>query len=176
MIRNFELAGLKVLKCKNKTSNEALKELQYHANDIIFQHLKKPISRASKEYVFNALQDIGIKISKLDLPNNVEPKREEILDQLRTMLRALKNEQLQHTAFDEQKIKESVQKYALSQYLKQKDIGYDAETIIKHLRANKELIDEYQIEDEHLVFSFVKAQNELLQMLYNSYSIGRNEE
>lgn len=160
----FEQANLHIIKCQNKQTNDELKELHYQLNGYILKHLKRLITPYSNNYVIKQLINYGVKINNLSISNkDVQKKQNEILSQLKMMIK-----QLGSIVFEtnQEYNTESVQKYVVSCYLRQKE-NLSIQQIINILNEIKEIKEEYQISNP--IKSLQNANSELLTLLNNYY-------
>lgn len=159
MKRGEELQ-IKPIRCENKQGNDCLKQYVYSLNDILFPLSKRYISSGARNRLMTKLTHICKELSTTEVPPNCLPKKNEILDKCRTMYKALRN----YESDDNEYQRQSVVKYQLSQYLKNKP--QDDEEILKTLNSNKEIAEDYGTTP-----AFIKMQEELLQNIEHKYKI-----
>lgn len=81
--------GLAPIRCKNKEGTESLKTLHYRVNDILYAHTYRYIFQEEAVTINSKLVALGKELKELKVPEKAQPKKNEILNALRTICRSL---------------------------------------------------------------------------------------
>ena len=117
-----EIMNFTVIRCEAKVGTEALRELHYQANEIIFKYNMQFAFPQNAKQAAKQLTEVFVKIKDLDVKDAAKDKKNEILDKGREIVKSL-NEYTTNFKYDDTCVCaiESMCKYQLSNYLKNKE-------------------------------------------------------
>lgn len=90
MKRFNSIQDFTAIKCEAKACNDALRELHYQANDIIYNYAQQYAFPRNVQKAIDDLTKIFVEIKDLEVPATAKAKKEEILQKGRKMVRSLK--------------------------------------------------------------------------------------
>lgn len=173
--------GVSIIKdMEHKAGNEAMKNMLYRINDILYPAQTKYALPEIVKQTLNQLTTLGVECKDIHCSERYKPKKDEILKCLRERCLALQN-YLRDYDVNEQEEKVAIDKtmrYQLSISIKAKEdvknnkSGID--TLLKQLDSNKKVyqmfadkISSYAID----IKQFEKVQDELIEIFAREYSI-----
>jgi Tfp pilus assembly PilM family ATPase len=117
-----EIMNFTVIRCEAKVGTEALRELHYQANEIIFKYNMQFAFPQNAKQAAKQLTEVFVKIKDLEVKDAAKDKKNEILDKGREIVKSL-NEYTANFKYDDTCVCaiESMCKYQLSNYLKNKE-------------------------------------------------------
>ena len=117
-----EVKNFTSIRCDAKVGTEALKELHYQANEIIFRYNMQFAFPRNVKQATEQLTEVFVKIKDLEVNDAAKEKQEEILAKGREIVKSLK-EYVKNFKYDDSCVGaiESMCKYQLSNYLKNKE-------------------------------------------------------
>lgn len=169
-MQTFKELGISIIKCENKQGNDKIKEIHYRINELLFKYQMRYAMWGLASFLEKKLTEFGIELAAVETTEAARAKKNEILTILRKYVRVLK----QYTdvngidATEENKAATAIQKYSVSNYLKNKET-LSTEQIITILEDNKELYD--NAIKNYIIPSFKKMNDELIEMFKKRYAI-----
>lgn len=163
---------MEVIKTQAKEGNAKIQSLHYQINDILYKYSWRYIAPATANRLYSELGQLGKQLSEIDVTDRVKAKQEEILDNLRSILVALRSYAKTYTwiADDERQVTASLRCY-LSRYLKDRD-NLD---VVDCLKDNKQLWEEMYLQCPYRTNvkteKYIAMQNELLDKIRQLYAI-----
>lgn len=165
-----EIMNFTVIRCEAKVGTEALRELHYQANDIIFSYNMQFAFPKNVEQAIKQLTEVFVKIKDLDVKDAAKDKKNEILDKGREIVKSL-NEYTTNFKYDDTCVCaiESMCKYQLSNYLKNKE-NLTIATGVEMLEGNvvlREIANDVvaNINKQPDIRAFVRMQGEIVEIL-----------
>lgn len=167
-MKKFNEIGIAIIKCQNKTGADNLKEVHYKINGYIYKYFNMYAIKSLVRNLYSKLIECGKELKDLQVPQSAQSKKDEILQQLRTMCRSLDNYINTETYTEEDKNNAilATLKYKVSNYLRNKPLLTENE-ILSLLEENKTIYDLLNVNYQ----PFQKMQDELIQMLIDKYKI-----
>ena len=163
---------MEVIKTQAREGNAKIQSLHYQINDILFKYSWRYIAPATAKRLYSELGQLGKQLSELDVTDRMKAKQEEILNDLRSILVALRSYAKTYTwiADDEKQVNASLS-CNLSRYLKDRD-NLD---VVDCLKDNKQLWEEMYLQCPYRTnvktAKFKEMQQELLDKLTQTYNI-----
>lgn len=90
MLVQAKTLGLTPIKCENREGTEALKKIHYAINDVLYVNAGKYLFKPQAEKMYETLVNYGKELKDLEVPEKAQPKKNEILAELRTRCNSLK--------------------------------------------------------------------------------------
>lgn len=114
--------GLVFIKPQNKEGNDAIKTALYGVNDIVYKWCKKYADSATATTIANQLTEIGVTLNKADANARCLPKKNEVLQNLRTMVRGLKDFAVKHPNIVDDDVRQvdATIRYFMQDYIKRR--------------------------------------------------------
>lgn len=175
--------GVSIIKdMEHKAGNEAMKNMLYRINDILYPAQTKYALPEIVKETLSQLTALGMECKEIHCSERYQPKKDEILKCLRERCRTLQNYLNEYDA-DEQEEKVAIEKtmrYQLSVSIKAKEdfknIQSSIDALLKQLESNKKVyqmfagkISAYAIE----IKQFERVQDELIDIVACEYSISK---
>lgn len=155
------------IKCVNKQTTKELQELQGNANKLLFHYSNRFINGAIRDKLLKEFKSIGQETNLLNVTPKAEAKKQEILQQMRDIFKALN--QYQPDLHQYNYCGSKTLKWVLSTYLHYKEQGLDPATAIAILNNIKETRNEWA--KCTVPPALVNANKELLGYLSQEYKL-----
>lgn len=128
------------IKCVNKETTDYVRDLQQRANDELYPYRQRPLSYDAANALIKILTDVGVALSGAIVSEKQALRRNEIQEQLRTIIRQLKAYagSLSWENEDVQKI-QRIMNYFVQKVIQAKQKGFTTDVIVKLLRERKEI-------------------------------------
>ena len=121
-MKNGEEIVFKFIKTKATATTDKLKAIQYEVNQIVYDNNKRYISPTMAERLKKQLVEYGKSLKELNVGDKYKAKKDEMLDQLRTLCKQLNEyvKTFQWEKADAEQVDRTM-KYQLREYLKNKE-------------------------------------------------------
>ena len=176
--REISIAPIK-FENHNKSCDK-LEELIYEFNDLMYFYCGKVITYDAKQDILKAIEVIGTKIKDIDCNEKAEPRRHELLTNMRQVYRSVREYDVKHLSKDDVEQMQKLVNYSVALSIKAKQAGNDA--ILKQLEANKKVWNIYvnpfmkgKFGVTLGVSNLVKIQKELLQVIGKQFDLEYGE-
>ena len=122
MLPKYSEIGLVFIKPQNKEGNDAIKTALYGVNDIVYKWCKKYADAATATTISNQITQIGVELSKAECSGRCLPKKNEVLQSLRLMVRGLKDFAQKHPTIqdDDARQVDATIRYFMQDYIKRR--------------------------------------------------------
>lgn len=165
------------IKCVNKEATDYVRDLQQRANDELFPYRQRPLSPNATDTLIKILTDVGIALKGAIVSDKQALRRNEIMSQLRDIIRSLKayNTSLSWENEDVNKV-QRIMNYFTQKVIQAKEKGLTTKTVMALLKERKEIC-QYYISPlyQHVMCklnhdSFVKTESDLIGWFYGEWS------
>lgn len=173
-MKNGEEIGFKFIKTKATATTDKLKTIQYEVNQIVYDNNKRYISPTMGERLKKQLVEYGKSLKELNVGEKYKAKKDEMLDQLRTLCKQL-NEYIktfQWEKMDAAQV-ERTMKYQLREYLKNKETLNVEDYLQRNLEIWEEMYLPCPFSSAIDVSKFVSMQEELQERYCRKYDLKR---
>ncbi len=128
------------IRCQNKIGNDQMNEIQHNINAVVYKYGKSFIAPATAGTIYNTFVTCGQQLNDLKVTDKQNPKKQEILSQLRTICQNVRTySKSQLTVSDLEQIKGTM-KYRIYKFLEAKRNNTLTDSVIlDHLRTNTEI-------------------------------------
>lgn len=165
------------IKCVNKETTDYVRDLQQRANDELYPYRQRPLSPDATTALVKILTDIGVALKGAIVSDKQALRRDEIMKQLRTIIRNLMsyNSTLTWENEDVNKV-QRIMNYFTQKVIQAKQKGLTTRDVVVLLRERKE-IGLYYIAPlyKHINCklnhdSYCKTEDDLLGWFYGEWS------
>jgi hypothetical protein len=165
------------IKCVNKETTDYVRDLQQRANDELYPYRQRPLSPDAAIALIKILTDVGVALSSAIVSEKQALRRNEIQEQLRSIIRQLKAYvgSLSWENEDVNKV-QRIMNYFTQKVIQAKQKGLTTKDVVILLRERK-VIDKYYIVPlyKHINCklnhdSYCKTENDLLGWFYGEWS------
>ena len=173
-MKNGEKIGFKFIKTKATATTEKLTAIQYEVNQIVYDNNKRYISPITAERLKKQLVEYGKSLKELNVGEKYKAKKDEMLDQLRTLCKQL-NEYIKTFQWQEADAMqvERTMKYQLHEYVANKEM-LDVEFFLKrNLEIWEEMYLPCPFSSAIDTSKFVSMQEELQERYCRKYDLKR---
>lgn len=169
------------IKCVNKETTDYVRDLQQRANDELYPYRQRPLSPDATTALVKILTDVGVALKGAIVSDKQALRRDEIMTQLRTIIRNLKgyNTSLSWENDDVNKV-QRIMNYFTQKVIQAKQKGLTTKDVVILLRERK-VIDKYYIAPLYRNItcklnhdSYAKTESDLLGWFYGEWS-GKSE-
>ena len=164
--------NLEIIKCQNKTGTDSIKEIHRNINGILYPLTFKYIDQALASETYTQLCDYGKKLSELEVPKSAEPKKNEIMSELRKRCMVLKDyRKIKNTAEDAPQMQKVIN-FFIHQWIEQKQGELTPENVRTLLRESNRIYKAFKPFAEHLkVDTLIKSNEEMLNYFSTTFSL-----
>ena len=173
-MKNGKEIGFKFIKTKATATTDKLTAIQYEVNQIVYDNNKRYISPTMAERLKKKLVEYGKSLNELNVGDRYKVKKDEMLDQLRTLCKQLKEyiKTFQWQETDAMQV-ERTMKYQLREYLKNKESLNAEEYLQRNLEIWEELYLPCPFSSAINTSKFVLMQEELQERYCRKYDLKR---
>lgn len=168
-MKKFNEYGINIIIPKNKKTTTELQEALMEVNKRLFQFKDAYATKGLTQYLISFLEENREYLAVKNYGNIVEDKKQEILDEINSLIEILKK--VPYNDYRKEEILNAevmMQKYRVAMYIKHQKNMEEIDDIINLLDLNRVI---YSSLENPPIESFKKLQEELLEKIIKKYSI-----
>lgn len=168
-MKKFNEYGINIIIPKNKKTTTELQEALMELNKRLFQFKDAYATKGLTQYLISFLEENREYIAIQNYGNIAEDKKQEILDEINSLIEILKK--VPYNEYRKEEILNAevmMQKYRVAMYIKHQKNMEEIDDIINLLDLNRVI---YSSLENPPIESFKKLQEELLEKIIKKYSI-----
>ena len=168
-MKKFNEYGINIIIPKNKKTTTELQEALMEVNKRLFQFKDAYATKGLTQYLISFLEENREYLAVKNYGNIVEDKKQEILDNINSLIEILKK--VPYNEYKKEEILNAevmMQKYRVAMYIKHQKNMEEIDDIINLLDLNSVI---YSSLENEPIESFKKLQEELLEKIIKKYSI-----
>lgn len=168
-MKKFNEYNINIIIPKNKKTTTELQEALMEVNKRLFQFKDAYATKGLTQYLISFLEENREYLAVKNYGNIVEDKKQEILDNINSLIEILKK--VPYNDYRKEEILNAevmMQKYRVAMYIKHQKNMEEIDDIINLLDLNRVI---YSSLENEPIESFKKLQEELLEKIIKKYSI-----
>lgn len=168
-MKKFNEYGINIIIPKNKKTTTELQEALMEVNKRLFQFKDAYATKGLTQYLISFLEENREYLAVKNYGNIVEDKKQEILDEINSLIEILKK--VPYNEYKKEEILNAevmMQKYRVVMYIKHQKNMEEIDDIINLLDLNRVI---YSSLENEPIESFKQLQEELLEKIIKKYSI-----
>lgn len=172
-MKKIENYKIEIIIPKNKISVDALQNILYEVNELIFFFKQSFATYGIADLLIENFKKKLKALEEIDINGDAVNKKEEIEKILREYIKNLSVIKSERHSEDEiERAEQTMQKYLVAQYIKLKKMNMTVDQIVTLLKRNRLLADTLCTK---YLKSFSDMQNELLEMIYKKFDLSIND-